>query len=68
MKSPNSYSKKKRAEEKAKKRVEKLKERLERNKNPKRDFNDMIAYVDINGNICDEPPADDTIEINNTNK
>lgn len=68
MKPQHSYNKKKRAEEKAKKRTEKLKERLEKSKNPKRDFEDMIAYVDSNGNICDEPPVDDTIEINNTNK
>jgi S-adenosylmethionine hydrolase len=58
MRSNNSAIKKQKADKRAKKRKEKLNNRLEKRKNPKRDFESMIAYVDKFGNITPEPPAE----------
>jgi hypothetical protein len=56
-KSNNSFIKKQKAENKRKKRLEKL----EKKHNKKSDsqgtgWDSMIAYVDKNGNITNEPP------------
>lgn len=57
--SNNSYIKKQKADKRAKKQKEKMEKRIEKSKNPKSaDFDSMIAYVDIYGNITSEPPAD----------
>jgi S-adenosylmethionine hydrolase len=58
MRSNNSAIKKQKADKRAKKRKEKLNNRLEKRKNPKRDFESMIAYVDKFGNITSEPPEE----------
>ena len=68
MRSNNSFLKKKLADEKAKRRKEKLQNRLEKNKNPKKDFDSMIAYVDKFGNITSEPPIDSGPITDNNNK
>lgn len=55
--SNNSFIKKQKANDKAKKRKEKLEERMERKDQPSSGkLEDMIAYVDEFGNICDTPP------------
>lgn len=55
--SNNSFIKKQKADHKAKKRKEKLEERMERKDQPSSGkLEDMIAYVDEFGNICDTPP------------
>jgi hypothetical protein len=59
MKSNNSFLKKKKADERVKKRNEKFKTRLEKKKEPKKDFDSMIAYVDKFGNITSEPPIEE---------
>lgn len=59
MRTRNSSIKKHKADERAKKRREKFENRLERKKNPKKDFESMIAYTDKFGNILSEPPVDD---------
>ena len=58
MRNNNSFIKKKKADERVKKRKEKLAKRLEKSKMPKKDFDSMIAYVDKDGRITSEPPAD----------
>lgn len=54
--SQESFSKKEREKKKQKKRQEKLQRKEDRKSNEKTSFDDMIAYVDENGNITDTPP------------
>jgi cold shock CspA family protein len=55
--SQESFHKKEVKRKKEKKRKDKEKKLLERRENPKASsFDDMIAYVDENGNITDTPP------------
>jgi len=56
-KSKETYGKKEVRNKKAKKRLEKDKKRLERKESGTRSsFDDMIAWVDENGNISSTPP------------
>lgn len=58
--SQESFNKKEVRNRKEKKRKEKEKKRLERKENPKKSsLDDMIAYVDENGNITSTPPDPD---------
>ena len=54
----DSYSKKENIKKKEKKREEKRLQREDRktNNNKGKSLEDMIAYVDINGNLTDVPP------------
>lgn len=65
-KSQESYNKKEVRKKKDKKRKDKEKKRLEKKENEnKSSFDDMIAYVDENGNLSDTPPdPDEKEEIN----
>jgi len=57
MKSNNSFIKKQKAEEKRKNRIGKLdKKHNKKNESGTGSWEDMIAYVDKNGNITNEPP------------
>jgi hypothetical protein len=57
MKSNNSFIKKQKAEEKRKKRLAKLdKKHSKKNDAAGGSWEDMIAYVDKNGNISTDPP------------
>ena len=51
-----TFGKKEVRNKKEKKRKEKEKRRLERKEQGKSSFEDMIAYVDANGNLVDTPP------------
>jgi cold shock CspA family protein len=57
-KSQETYSKKEKESKKLKKRKEKEEKKLERkaNNNKGKSFEDMIAYVDENGNLSSTPP------------
>ncbi|MBN1338198.1 MAG: cold shock domain-containing protein [Bacteroidales bacterium] len=58
--SQESFNKKEVRNKKEKKRKEKEKKRLERKDNPKKSgLDDMMAYVDENGNITATPPDPD---------
>ena len=55
--SNNSFITKQKANQNAKKSKDKLEERMERKDQPSSGkLEDMIAYVDEFGNICDTPP------------
>jgi cold shock CspA family protein len=54
--SQETFGKKEREKKKAKKRKEKEEARLARKESGKSSFDDMIAYVDADGNIVDTPP------------
>lgn len=54
--SQETFGKKEREKKKAKKRREKEEARLARKESGKSSFDDMIAYVDENGQIVDTPP------------
>jgi len=54
--SKETFSKKDVRDKRAKKRKEKEKRRLEKKEQGKDSFDDMIAYVDADGNITDTPP------------
>jgi len=55
--SQESFNKRDQEKKKAKKRLEKQQKQAERKANASaRGFEDMIAYVDENGNITDTPP------------
>ncbi len=45
---------------KVQKKKDKQRRKEERKKNGTSSFEDMIAYVDENGNLCDTPPETDT--------
>ena len=55
-KSQETFSKKEKEKKRLKKRQEKLAKREERRANPKKTFEELIAYVDENGNLSDTPP------------
>ena len=55
-KSQETFSKKEKEKKRLKKRQEKLAKREERKANPKKTFEEMIAYVDEDGNLTDTPP------------
>lgn len=54
--SHQTFGKKEREKKKEKKRKEKEERRLQRKEEGTNSFDDMIAYVDANGNIVDTPP------------
>ncbi len=55
----NAFLKRQRAERKKKKKEEKREQkREERNQNQDTNLDDMIAYVDEDGNILSEPPEE----------
>lgn len=57
--SQNAFIKKKKAEAKRKKKKAKFEKRLEKKNQPTSgSLDDMIAYVDENGNIVDEKPSE----------
>ena len=57
--SQNSFIKKQKAEKKRKKQKEKFEKRLEKkNLEKKGDLEDMMAYIDADGNITSEPPEE----------
>jgi cold shock CspA family protein len=55
-KSQETFNKKEKEKKRLKKQKEKKEKRDERKANPKRGFEDMIAYVDENGRISSAPP------------
>ncbi len=55
-KSQETFNKKEKEKKKRKKREEKLKKKEERKNAEKGGLDDMIAYVDEDGNISDTPP------------
>lgn len=55
-KSQETFSKKEKEKKRLKKRQEKLAKREERRANPKKTFEESIAYIDENGNFTDTPP------------
>ncbi len=57
--SKETFGKKNVRDKKAKKRKEKERRKEERKEEGKKGFDDMIAYVDENGEIMDEPPEQD---------
>jgi len=68
MRSNNSFIKKQKAEEKRKKRLAKLEKKHQKKNDTSPDsWENMIAYVDKNGNITTEPPADEPKNKNNQN-
>jgi cold shock CspA family protein len=54
--SSETYNKKEVRKKKEKKKKEKEQRRLEKRESGKNSLDDMIAYVDENGNIMDNPP------------
>lgn len=55
-KSQETYNKKEKEKKRLKKRQEKALKKAERKANPKATFEEMIAYVDENGQLTDTPP------------
>lgn len=55
-KSQQTFNKKEKEKNRLKKQKDKLQRRLDRKANPKSGLDDMIAYVDENGNFTDTPP------------
>ena len=57
-KSQETYSKKEKEKKKLKKRQDKEEKRIERkaNSNKGKSFEEMLAYVDENGNLSSTPP------------
>ncbi len=55
-KSQQSFNKKEKEKLRIKKRDEKLKRKEERKSNPSSSYDDMIAYVDEDGNLSSTPP------------
>jgi len=55
-KSQETFSKKEKEKKRLKKRKEKLARREERKANPKKTFEESIAYIDEHGNFSDTPP------------
>ncbi len=51
-----SWKKKDREQKKQKEKNEKAEKRQERKEKPKKSFDDMIAYMDENGNLSSRPP------------
>jgi aspartokinase-like uncharacterized kinase len=60
-KSNNSFIKKQKADKKKKKRQEKIQRKQDRKDTPGGgNWEDMIAYIDENGNLSDKPPQAET--------
>ncbi|MCR5077107.1 MAG: cold shock domain-containing protein [Prevotella sp.] len=59
-----SNNKRELEKKKAQKKREKERRKDERRKNGPDSFDDMIAYVDENGNLCDTPPTATNTEVN----
>ena len=55
-KSQETFSKKEKEKKRLKRKKDKLAKREERRANPKKTFEELIAYVDENGNLSDTPP------------
>jgi cold shock CspA family protein len=55
-KSQETFSKKEKEKKRLKKRKDKLAKREERKANPKKTFEESIAYIDENGNFTETPP------------
>lgn len=55
-KSQQTYNKSEKEKKRLKKQLEKKKKREERKNSESAGFDDMIAYVDENGNLTDTPP------------
>ena len=55
-KSQETFSKKEKEKKRLKKRKDKLAKREERKANPKKSFEESIAYIDENGNFTETPP------------
>ena len=55
-KSQETFSKKEKEKKRLKRKQEKLAKREERRSSPKKSIEDLIAYVDENGNLSDTPP------------
>ena len=55
-KSQETFSKKEKEKKRLKKRKDKLAKREERKANPKKTFEESIAYIDANGNFKETPP------------
>jgi cold shock CspA family protein len=53
---PETWNKKEREKKKKQNKKEKAERRQERKENKKADFEDMIAYIDENGNLSSTPP------------
>lgn len=51
-----TWNKKEREKKKRQSKKEKAEKKLERKETPKDSFEDMIAYLDENGNLSDTPP------------
>ena len=63
----NSFIKNQKANKKKKKRLEKLQRKFDKkDQDTSGELDDMIAYIDENGNILDEPPEEE--KINKTDK
>lgn len=54
----NSFIKNQKANQKKKKRQEKLQRKIDKKDQETTSLDDMIAYVDEDGNILDHPPED----------
>ncbi len=57
-----TFGKKEVRNKKLKKRKEKEKRKLEKKEQGKNSFDDMMAWVDENGQICSEPPSQENKE------
>ena len=55
----NSFVKNQKANKKKKKRQEKLQRKIEKKDQEKNTLDEMIAYVDENGNILDTAPEEE---------
>ena len=65
--SQNNYIKRQKALKKKKKRDDKLQRKVDKkNQDTSGELNDMIAYVDENGNISDKPPKENNDEEKNS--
>ncbi|GHN02057.1 hypothetical protein WSM22_35460 [Cytophagales bacterium WSM2-2] len=63
-KSNNAFIKKQKEQNRKKKQKEKMEKKLERKKNsPGGDLENMMAYVDENGNITSTPPLKKKTEL-----
>ena len=67
-KSQETFSKKEKEKKRLKKRKDKEEKAQERkaNSNKGKSFEEMLAYVDVNGNISDTPPDPKKVKIINT--
>ncbi|MBL7811477.1 MAG: cold-shock protein [Bacteroidetes bacterium] len=61
-KSGNSFQKKQLADQNRKRQKEKFEKKLEKKNKPTENWEDMIMYVDENGNFTKTPPAPKPVE------